>query len=301
MGVNSGTLIEALPHADYHARGSGPPRLSASIARILLNDSPRHAFLAHPALGGATRSKTRIMDRGSVLHQLCLGGELDVHLIQATYENPKHERFGEVVTDFKTKAAQEERDAHEAAGKVVMLAREMDPLKDFARDTADRLRAGVKVNGASGPVRVDIDSGKRELSCFFSADGVSCKARLDHFDGAVISDLKFTASANPKWLGRHIYDMGLEVEMAAHTEAIECAKPELAGRVSSQLVFCEVESPHLITIVQMNGEWRELGQLRWTRAKEIWARCIERNEWPGYEDTYVEPPAYAMKLLFEAA
>ena len=279
-------VVENMPHAEYHAgHDDAPPLLSASIARILIAESPRHAWLEHPRLGGQRRKPTRTMDRGSMLHQLCLGGDLGVHIVQAT-----HPKTGEIVEDYRTRAAQEERDAAQADGKVVMLQRELEPLQAFAEDTCQALRDRYLLN---------LDDGQTELSVFFDTDGVRCKARLDHFHDAMISDLKFCESANPKKLASVIYNFGYDIEMAAHTEAIETEMPALAGRVQSRLVF--VESPELITIVPMTGAWRELGQWRWQRAKEIWRECIEKNEWPGYSQTTIDPPVYALQQMIEAA
>ena len=41
-----------MPARDYHADPGETPTLSASIAKRIVNESPLHAWLKHPRLGG---------------------------------------------------------------------------------------------------------------------------------------------------------------------------------------------------------------------------------------------------------
>lgn len=283
-------IVLDMPSAEYHADPFGPS-LSASIARILISESPRHAWLAHPKLGGKGRKATRRMDRGSMLHDLCLGGQLDVHVMTATYDVKHKTKAGELVTDFRTKAAQDERDAAGEAGKVVMFEHQASSLKVFANDVVESL-------GDRGIYCADPEAVCNEMSCFFETEGIQCKARIDNWNPCMITDLKFLESANPKKLASVIYNFGYDIEMAAHIEAVETCRPELAGRVTAQLAC--VESAGLITIVPISGEWLELGRARWGTAKAIWKECLSRNRWPGYESgATVLPTPWMLTALDE--
>ena len=53
------------------------PALSYSIAKILIGESPRHAWCAHPLLGNMRGEPTAEMDFGQVAHKLMLGRGVD--------------------------------------------------------------------------------------------------------------------------------------------------------------------------------------------------------------------------------
>jgi hypothetical protein len=84
---------------DFEVTPTETPRLSPSVASILLRRSPLHAWHYHRLLGGVRREPTASMENGTLLHHLVLvGGDSDkLAIIDA--EN------------FRTKAAQELRDA----------------------------------------------------------------------------------------------------------------------------------------------------------------------------------------------
>lgn len=79
--------------AAYHADPCPSPSLSQSIAHTLITQSPRHARLEHPRLGGQQRASTKAMDEGAILHKLLLGAGADFEMV--------------VADDWRTKAAKE--------------------------------------------------------------------------------------------------------------------------------------------------------------------------------------------------
>ena len=71
-------IYDGIPENDYHADPVGPaPSLSASIAKLLVLKSPRHAWLAHPRLNKAKAEEVekakRARDVGTATHKLVLG------------------------------------------------------------------------------------------------------------------------------------------------------------------------------------------------------------------------------------
>ena len=129
-------MLLKMPSADYHSEKGLPLSLSASMARILIHQSPAHAYLAHPKLGGQSRKATRSMDRGSLVHELILGqGKLD----------------GIEVLDYdsyRSKAAQEERDMVVDSGLTPILQKEYAELSAATAVVKSRLTvAGVSFPG----------------------------------------------------------------------------------------------------------------------------------------------------------
>ncbi len=95
--------------ARYHADPCVKPSLSSSIAKILLEKTPRHAWYAHPRLNPdfAANTDTKF-DLGSVVHELMLGKGVGYAVIKAA--------------DYRAKTAQAARQAAREEGKVPLLA-----------------------------------------------------------------------------------------------------------------------------------------------------------------------------------
>ena len=74
-------------HADKLPDWCTGPSLSNSMAKILLDKSPAHAYAAHPRLGGAGRvlpaSTLQTFDAGKLAHKLLLGRGAEVVVIDA--------------------------------------------------------------------------------------------------------------------------------------------------------------------------------------------------------------------------
>ena len=84
--------------AAYHADPAPEPSLSSSVARILVERSPRHAWWAHPRLNPdfAPDRGSDAAAVGSAVHAVALEGEWDrIAFIEAP--------------DWRTKAAKEAR------------------------------------------------------------------------------------------------------------------------------------------------------------------------------------------------
>lgn len=273
--------------AEYHADPLPTPSLSSSIANMLISASPKHAWLAHPKLGGASSRHSRSLDSGSLIHELLLGCGKGLVIVEAE--------------DFKTKVAREARDAAHLIGKVPVLRGDIDGAETVVEALRDQLDdLGVKFDGAS-EVAV-----AWEEKTQFGAE-VLCRGMMDHLivDRGTIYDVKTIRSANPKVCQRHMIDYGYDVQWAAYTSALGKLVPNLAGRTDFVFLFCEIEPPYCITPVRPSGSMRQLGQSKWDRAVESWNFCMTSGKWRGYADRIIEieaPPwAMALELGSDAA
>src|SRR5579872_393955 len=118
--------------AAYHADPCVRPSLSSSIAHTLVTQSPRHAWLEHPRLGGSKEGvlkRTKTMDEGAILHKLLLGAGAQFEMV--------------VADDWRTNAAKEARAAIEAGGKIAILGKNFEKLKT----AADRIFQNAKDQG----------------------------------------------------------------------------------------------------------------------------------------------------------
>lgn len=273
-----------LEEAKYHADPCDVPSLNQTTATVLVNRSPAHAYAQHPKLGGTVRKRSNDFDKGHAIHRLLLGKGANFVIIDA--EN------------YRTKAAKEARDQAYEEGKTPLLQRQHDDLVIAAGKLRQRLDEHEEHVGFGGHVEAVA------LWVETADDGteVQCRARLDHFYGTTIDDLKTTSNASPDKFARSAYDYGYDIQAAAYRSAIEHIHPRLAGRIDYRLVLCELDDPWAIAVTRPTSEFFALGEARWRRAINIWARCLKHNDWPSYNDgrTYpLDPPGWAMAKELE--
>ncbi len=262
------------------------PSLSNSTASTIVIDAPYIAWLTHPRLGNVPLPPTKSMERGTLIHA-------------ATLENGRG--FACLPFDnWRTDASKEARDEARANGLLPMLAREYEPLMAIGQDIRDTLAdSGMRLRGKSEVVVTWHEQSR--------LGSVLCRGMMDHLivdpHSAEIIDLKIISSADKKTCIRHIWEFGYDSQYAAYTSAIEKLYPHLAGRIRFRFAFCQVmpaKSPRrvLITPIELNGEFRALGRLRWQSAVETWAKCLKTDQWPGYvPDGHTEVVAPAPYML----
>lgn len=267
---------------EYFADPCQTPSLSASIARKLVGESPRHAYAAHPRLGGKAQKVTKAMNAGSIMHSLLLDGGKGI--VECHYDN------------FKTKAAQNDRDQAIAEGKT--------PITSIDLAEARKVAAILKGKLAASQMVFD---GEHEIVALWTEtadDGtiVPCRAMMDHwsFARAMIDDLKTSESADPGKIARSIADKGYDIQAAAYNSAATKIHPELIGRVQVSFGFCELEDPYATTVIERGraGSFYELGEMRWRRAINTWAWCTTNARWPEYASArikHLDLPPYVMQ------
>lgn len=192
--------------------------------------------------------------------------------------------------DWRRKDAQSARDAIRARGLLPVLPRTLRAAKAGVARCRERMLDdfGIVLGGES-EIAVEWSE--------YASDGdeVTCWGAIDHYKPGVIYDLKFVRSAHPKSCAAHIVAYGGDIQAAAYLRAFEQLAPDMAGRLSFVFLFCELGSG-AVTPVPMSGSFLQLGNMRWRRAIETWARCRRTNRWPAYvtEPVALEAPEYAM-------
>lgn len=253
--------------ADYHADklgGDEPPTLNQSTATVLVTQSPAHAWMRHPRLGGARPETSDALTTGSLVHALLLDGGAGVTIVDAD--------------DWRTKAAREARDAAVADGSTPILASKYEAGVKTANAIRQRLHArGVEMTGTPG-VKLLWTQGVEGLP------SVLCRGMLDLLDErtGTIWELKTIDSAHPEKCAKHVIEYGYDIQHAAYVSAANTGWPHMAGRWRFVWVFVETSEPYAVTIATPDGATRELGRMRWDRACSIWSRCMQSGEWPDY-------------------
>ena len=103
----------ALPMAQYLADPCPEPSLSSGAAHRLITRSPAHVYAQHPRMGAQEQEDTAASDIGSIVHDLLLGGEGKICVIdpadyrsKPTKDNPE----GSIPVGWTNNAIREARD-----------------------------------------------------------------------------------------------------------------------------------------------------------------------------------------------
>lgn len=257
--------------ADYFADPCPTPSLTQSIAKVLIERSPLHAWHAHPRLGGKEPRPEEYVSAqaiGNAAHKLLLERGKDIVIIEAD--------------NFRTKEAQTTRDAVSAEGKVPILAKH-------------HARAAVMVKAAKkqlAPLGLAEFSGDSEVVIAWQKNGIWFRSMIDRLSTSrtLVLDYKSSGmSCAPHGIGRMMADAGWDVQAAMHEMGLNALHPESAGRRRHQFVAQENEEPYALTIAEMNEGVLTMGRKKLAAAINIWSRCITEDYWPGYPPQIIWP------------
>lgn len=243
---------------DYHADLlCAEPTLSRSVARLLLDRSPLHAWTAHPRLNPAyVPEQSEALEIGRAAHALALLGEDICAVIDAP--------------DWRSAAAREARDAARAAGRIPVLP----PRHKMICDMAEAVR----------PYLVAVREAKREVTAIWRDAGVLCRARFDGLSddpNAPVWDYKTTVDASPGTFARAVWRYGYDLQAAWYSRGYKV----LTNRAPAGFIFIAQEKtpPYAVTLHKLTPEAYEYAERRCGDALSVWSRCIELDDWPSYE------------------
>lgn len=261
----------------YHAdAGSNPPSLNSGIAKILLEQSPMHAWLAHPRLNPNYRAEEDSrFDLGSAAHALLLeGAQAKIAVIEAD--------------DWRKKETKEKRDEARKNGLFPILAKHNRALVEMV-DVARKYVAASELAGI-------FEAGKPEVAIRWQEGDTHLRGKLDWLtdDASIILDYKTCANAHPEAFARQIASMSYDVQAAFYTRGIDATRQK---RPVFVFLAQEIEPPYACSLVGMSEAFIEIANAKVTRAIELWRDCLSRNHWPAYGGriAYAEPPMWAIK------
>lgn len=271
--------------ADYHADPAPSPSLSSSLAATLLTETPRHAWFNHPRLNPDFEPvDNKKYDFGSVAHALLLGRGAEIAVIDAA--------------DWRTKAAQAERDEAIAAGKQPCLVEQYSRAEEMALAA----RAQLALDPENGDAFTDGDAEAVMLWREDWGDGapIYCRAMADWVmkDRRRIYDYKTFAGENgadPEAFIKHIVRAGRDIQDPFYSRGLAALEGVDPSEISFRFVVQEPKPPYLLSVVEIEPISREWSAERAEFAIRLWGRCIGRGQWPGFVPrTYnVGVPAFA--------
>jgi hypothetical protein len=255
-----GRILDVTPQ-QYQRDPCRIPSLNSSVARTLVAETPAHAYVQHPRLGGSGEDSggTPAVQDGALIHKLLLGKGKEIAIIEAP--------------DFRTAEARSQRDAALAEGFLPVLQHKLIANAAVAARLRDKCAAvGYPFDGES------------EVCIEWLDDGILCRSMLDHarLAGGIIYDVKKVARAHPAQIARTFIEYGYDIQREAYCRAVTRLHPELTGRVQFVFLFVEIEPPYSVIPAKPDGYFREIGALRWERALHIWRECRASGNWPSY-------------------
>lgn len=261
-------LYPALDEAAYHADTALAPELGRSLsssgAKTILESPARFAYQRqHPVVKDA-------YDFGHVAHTMLLGSGGDIEVVDAD--------------SWRTKAAQEQRDAAREAGRI--------PILTADHDRAMALVSAVMQHPTAGAIFASAGEAEHSIYWVDAETGVTCRGRLDWVHPRALVDLKTTVNASPSKFSRALVDYGYALQAEWYSQGYEAVTGE---RLPFVHVVVEKEPPHLVAVYQVDHEALAYGAERAADARRLFAECESSGQWPGYspEIELVSLPAWA--------
>lgn len=274
MIIEAPGVFQNIPQAEYHLQLTPTPSMSASMAVEILEGCPRTLWQDSYLNPDYERAEKRQYDLGTAGHLALLEPDewsARVAVIDAA--------------DYRTKAAQEARDAAYLAGKTPLLPKHVDDVMG--------LRAAVLADPIAGKAFV---GGKSEQTVVWRdrKTGIWLKCRPDKApdDWSWLADLKTTTCTHPRALKKKAHEMGWAQQAEWYLDGVEAVtgiRPE-----HFYFVCAEIKPPHLVTVCRYRPRLGEKPRgLEWAemmnrKAIDLFAACVETNDWPSYTSAVVD-------------
>jgi hypothetical protein len=289
-----GAGFHRISKTEYLADPAPEPSLSSSIAKMLVSQSPAHAWCAHPRGANHRKDPTAAMLNGTLIDSLLCGG--DTEIVELPEEMPDSKGKMVPTNDaFRLDSAKKWRDEHAAAGRLPVSRDDYS----YARTAVDEIRANLWKD-----YKLELKGEKQVTGLWQEENGVWCRMRMDEWqaDEGLIVDVKTAENANPKALPNHCYSFGYDIQDAAYRSGVETILPALQGRVRMLFAFCETTPPYACVVTPLAGTLRAVGSSRWKAAVTAWGECVKSGKFPGYtvEEGGIEAPHHALLQMEEA-
>jgi len=258
--VNAG-IIAGLSESEYFAN----PALSSTEARWLLSSPATYRWNKDHR-----EPSTAAFDFGSAVHTRVLGTGWPVVAIDAS--------------DWRTKAAQQQRDEARDNGLIPMLAKDLAQVDAMAESVLAHPTAR-KLFEADGIAEASV----------FSTDpltGVATKARFDKLNADCAVDLKTTAGkADADGFTKSVAAYSYQVQEAHYVDTYYNATETL---IPFKFVVVEKSEPYLVGIYELDEHFKEIGAADALKARELYAECSATGTWPGYDEDVqlISPPSW---------
>jgi len=259
----------------YHSDPVQGGSLSVSGAKLLLQAPAKFDYARrnpHPS--------TDAMSLGTAVHSLVLGAGQEI--LALDYDN------------WRTRAAQEQRDVYADEGYLVMLRKDYEE----AQAIADALLKHPVAGGL-------LTEGDAEVSMFWKDPefGIWLRGRCDymtHFGGLpTIVDVKKTKDASPDGFAKSVYEYGYHRQDPHYREGWAALLGCDWQDIDFVFAVVEPEPPYLVATYRIKPEHVDLGREQNRIARERFRDCMKSDRWPGYSEEIedLELPRYGVQRI----
>lgn len=249
----------------YHSDPCAGASLSSSIANVMLDQSPRHAFAQHPKLGGARQDEpTRQKEIGTAAHRALFGRGAEIVVVDAA--------------DYRSNAAKDLRAKAYAENCAPILKDDLATVEAMVEAARDQLLAFPEL----APL-VDGQGHSETVAIWQEPSGPYCRAMIDWIapDFSIRADLKTTStSAHPAAVASRLFGVGAELQDRFYTRGLRRLQVPCG---TSVFIMQETEPPYCLSVVDLDYPAQELGDEKVEFSIGLWQRCLADNHWPGYE------------------
>ena len=266
-------VVYGMPENEYHGRDEYAhfkyAEVSSTHAKTLLRSAATYHYMR---VNNVSQEPKVTFDVGTAAHTAILG----VGAKTVVYPDEHLTPSGNISTSAKTVAwAKEQREAgfvpvSEAQERDVNGMKEAVLAHPIARHLLER-------------------AGHSEVSIFDEYLGVKRRGRFDYLpdDGDVAVDLKTTVDASPDGFKYAAAKFGYHIQRGHYIHIMH----RLGRDLDMRFITVEKHPPYLVAVHCLNDEFAEIGEAYALEAVDIYRRCTESGEWPGYEEKlHVLPP-----------
>lgn len=266
-------FVEDLDETLYHSL----PGLSSTGAKKILQSAAHYREYAD-----TEQEPNAAYEVGSAVHSKLLGIGAQVEV----YPKDVLSKAGTTGTN----AAREWAEKVRKAGNI--------PLKRDDFDQVQRMAESVLANPTAKTL---LEGGVPELSMFATdpKTGTALRGRLDYRRSNAIVDLKTTSrDASESGFQGDVYEHGYDVQFGLYEFIYEL----ITGESAPPWLWIVVEKsrPYLAAVHTLGDDEKDMGRRKARRAIDRYARCLETDEWPGYEHStrgpigLIKAPAWAI-------
>lgn len=281
-----------IPMADYLADPCPVPSLSSGAATTIITRSLQHAWAQHPRLGGRHSTDSDASDMGTLMHDLLLGGEGKICVInpedyrsKPTKDNPD----GSIPIGWTNAAIRAARDEARSNGLTPILAGAMAGARTAVKVALDFLMhselAGV------------LDAGESEATMIWQEDKTWFRARPDwiNHEQRIMLHYKTTqASAAPEAFSRLAVNAGYDVSLAFYRRGWENLTQQMDWH--HVLLAQEQSAPYACSLIGLDPAAWAIADEKVARAVKLWRNAMITDRWPAYDGRihYVTPTPWAL-------
>jgi hypothetical protein len=256
--------LYALTREAYHASPTIEPSLSSSGAVTLVQECPAVFWANSPFSPNFMPEQKLEFDIGNAAHLIILEpAKWGSQVVEIDADN------------YKTKAAQEARDAAYAAGKTPLLPKHRRTILAM-REALMRFPFAAEA----------FTEGTPEESFIWQdlETGIWCRARPDwrrRLRGSqVLVDYKTSTSANPREFAKRAWDMGYFQQHPWYCDGVEA----VTGERPEQFWFIVQAKtpPYLVTVNRLSDRAVSWGDILNRHARRVFAQCLRTDDWHGY-------------------